>query len=356
MATIKEVAGRARVSVGTVSNVIGGVVAVRGNLKERVVKAMEELDYHPDHNARSLKTRQTKMLGMVISDITNPFFPQLVRGAEDVAVENGYLLVTFNTDDKLEREKQVLSMLRSRRVDGLLLVTAPNGGNVDHIKSALAADIPIVCLDRIPRGLPVDSITVDNLNGAEICVRHLLQLGHTRIATIAGSSDLQTARERLKGYENALRGKGLPVDPVLVREGNFRIDSGYRLGKELCLLSEPPTAIFVANGMMALGVLKAFRELGLECPGDMALAAFDGFPNTEGFRPEITFVSQPSYEMGSKGAQLLIQRIGGQLPARRTHIRLDPELNARESTLEYPRLHTLRAGLPQLTGSRLQSY
>jgi LacI family transcriptional regulator len=214
MATIKEVAKRARVSVGTVSNVIGGVVSVRPKLRDRVVKAMEELDYHPDHNARSLKTGQTQMLGMVISDITNPFFPQLVRGAEDVALENGYLLVTFNTDDRLEREKQVLSMLRARRIDGLLLVMAPNGGDVQHLENALANDIPIVCLDRIPRGISVDSVTVDNIKGAEMCVRHLLQLGHTRIAMVTGSSELQTARERLKGYENALQEKGIKIDPI----------------------------------------------------------------------------------------------------------------------------------------------
>src|SRR5688572_7051401 len=141
MATIKDVARRAKVSVGTVSNVISGLVPVRAKLRERVEKAIGELDYHPNHIARSLKTRQTKMLGMVISDITNPFFPQVVRGAEDAALQQGYLMVTFNTDDQVERERHVLSVLRARRVDGILLVVAPGEGEISHIESTLAADI-----------------------------------------------------------------------------------------------------------------------------------------------------------------------------------------------------------------------
>ena len=259
-----------------------------------------------------------------------------MRGAEDAAGENGYLLVTFNTDDRIEREKQVLATLRARRVDGLLLVVAPNPSGAGHIESTIAANIPVVCLDRTPRGVPVDTITVDNVKGAEICMRHLIQMGHTRVAMITGSPELQNSRDRLRGYENAMRERGLAVDHELIREGDFRIESGYRLGKDLCLLAERPTAIFTASAMMAAGVLKALRELGLECPRDIALAAFDGFPNGEGFRPEITSVLQPCYEMGYKGVQLLIQRIRGQLPARKVHIRLDPELKARESTLQYP--------------------
>jgi LacI family transcriptional regulator, galactose operon repressor len=272
---------------------------------------------------------------MVISDITNPFFPQLVRGAEDAALERGYLLVTFNTDDRVERERQILSTLRARRMDGILLVVAPNAGDAAHIEATIAAGTPIVCLDRVPRGIAVDSITVDNQKGALTCIRHLLQLGHRRIGMLGGSPELQNARDRRRGYEEALREKGLPVDPALIREGDFRMESGYLLGKDLCLSSERPTALFAANAMMAVGVLKALRELGMECPRDIALAAFDGFPNTEGFRPEITSVVQPCYEMGYKGVQLMTERVAGQLPAKKVHLRLQPELRARESTLGY---------------------
>lgn len=336
MATIKEVARRARVSVGTVSNFLGGLVPVRPPLRGRVEKAIRELDYHPNQIARSLKTRQTKMLGMVISDITNPFFPQMVRGAEDATMERGYLLVTFNTDDRPERERQILSVLRSRRVDGILLVLAPNTGDAAHIESAIAAGTPVVCLDRIPRRVAVDSVTVDNVRGAEVCVRHLVQAGHTRIGIITGPLGMHNARGRLRGYRNALRESGLPIDSRLVREGDFRLESGYRLCKDMWLGSARPTALFVSNAMMGVGVLKAFRELGIACPRDIALAVFDGFPGADGFRPEITCVVQPTYDIGYRGAQLAIERIEGKLSPRPRRIRLAPELQVRESTLGYP--------------------
>jgi LacI family transcriptional regulator len=206
------------------------------------------------------------MLGMVIPDITNPFFPLIVRGAEDAALAQGYLLVTFNTDDRVEREEQVLATLRMRRVDGILLVVAPNAAKAAHIEGVVSAGIPIVCLDRVPKGLAVDSVTVDNVRGTEMCVRHLIQMGHTRIGMICGALELQNSRDRLRGYENAFREKGLPLAPELIREGHFRSQSGYRMSKELCLTADGPTAIFVSNGMMALGLPRSLKELAIRVP------------------------------------------------------------------------------------------
>jgi LacI family transcriptional regulator len=334
MATIKEVARRARVSVGTVSNVLTGTVQVSPKLADRVRAAIRELDYHPDHVARSLKIRQTKMLGMVISDITNPFFPQVVRGAEDAALKHGYLLVTFNTDDHVEREKDVLSVLRTRRVDGILLVVAPSGGDVEHIQKTMQAGVRMVCLDRIPPGIAVDSVSVDNVKGANVCVRHLLSMGHRRIAIITGSLDLQTARDRLDGYRQALREARVPVETQWIREGDFRAESGYRLAKDLLLSRQRPTALFVSNGMMCLGVLRALDETGLRCPQDLALASFDDIPLADVFHPHLTAVAQPAYEIGNRGVDLLIQRISEPGPVRKpVHLLLEPELKIRESSM-----------------------
>src|SRR5258708_39656168 len=155
MATIKEVAKKSGVSVGTVSNVLRGSSTVNTEIRERVNKVIRLLDYHPNHAARSLKTSQTQLLGMVISDITNPFFPQLARGAEDAALERGYLVIASNTDDQLEREKRVLGVFRSRRVDGILLVVAPNGGDMEHIRQRIASQDPTVCPDQVAEGLCV---------------------------------------------------------------------------------------------------------------------------------------------------------------------------------------------------------
>lgn len=334
MATIKEVAKLAKVSVGTVSNVLGGSVRVGPAVRDRVLKAIERLDYHPDHFARSLKTRQSHMLGIVISDIGNPFFPQLTRGAEDAAIKHNYLLVTFNTDDQLEREKRVLSVLRSRRMDGILLVVAPNGGQVQHIEKTIAAGIPLLCLDRIIHQLPVSCVAVDNVAGAEMCVRHLLSVGHRKIGMLTGNLQLQNAVERLQGYENALREAQIPIDRDLILEGDFRVEGGYLLTKKMWLGGKKPTALFVSNCMMGLGVLKALREMGVGCPDDVALAVFDEVPGNGSFYPEITTVVQPAYEIGYKGAELLIEQIErGGPDYKPVEIRIQPELRIRESTL-----------------------
>jgi LacI family transcriptional regulator len=332
--TIRDVAKKAGVSVGTVSNVLSGLVAVRPRLYERVQQAIRDLDFHPNTVARSLKTQRTRILGMVISDITNPFFPQLVRGAEEAAAEHGYLLAVFNTDERVEREKQLLSVLRGRRVDGILLVVAPDPGGSTHVESAIHAGLPIVCLDRIPKGISVDSVGIDNTKSAKICVRHLVHTGHTRIGMLNGSMRLQTARDRLRGYELALREAGLPMLPELVRAGEFRLKSGFAMGKELLQLEPRPTAIFASSSSLGLGLLQAISELKIECPRDIALAVFDEIPGTELFRPHVTALSQPAYQIGYQGAKIIIQRIesGHKKP---TRILLEGELRARESTLGY---------------------
>lgn len=333
MATIRDVARQAGVSVGTVSNVLSGAVPVRAALRERICAVMEKLDYHPNLIARSLKADKTKTLGMIISDITNPFFPQLVRGAEDSALQHGYVLITFNTDDRIERERQGLSVLRSRRVDGLLLVVAGQGTDVAHISNIIASGTPIVCLDRVPRGIALDSVTVDNVAGAQVCVRHLISQGHRRIGIITGSLSLQTARERLEGYEAALREASIETAPELIVEGDFRQTSGYRMAKGLLLQHRRPSALFISNGMMTVGAMQALEEMGLNCPSDIAIASFDDIPFAGFFRPHLTAVAQPAYQIGFEGAELLIGRLHGKITARkRVTIRLEPELKIRESS------------------------
>jgi LacI family transcriptional regulator len=332
MATITEVAKRARVSIGTVSNVISGNIPVSEHLKKRVLDAIRALDYHPNHIARSLKVRQTNMLGMVIPDITNPFFPEMMRGAEDAALQKGYLLVTANTDERVEREKSVVSVLRSRQVDGLLIAVAPARGDLAHIRSAVESGISIVCLDRVPPGISLDSVAVDNVKGAQDCVRHLIRSGHREIAIITGSLALEIGQDRLNGYEAALRDAKLPVRQEFILEGDFREESGYRLAKEILIGQRRPTALFISNGVMTLGVLQALDETGVRCPEEIALATFDDLPFGRAFHPHLTAVAQPTYEIGFQGANLLIDRIEGRLSGKPVAIRLASELKIREST------------------------
>jgi LacI family transcriptional regulator len=337
MVTIREVAKKARVSVGTVSNVLSGSESVRPELRRRVEEAMRALDYEPNQIARSLKTRSTKTLGTVVTDITNPFFPQMIRGAEDAALDRGYLLITLNTDDHVDRERRAVTLLRARKVDGILLVMAPDSGDTGHIRAAIDGGTPVVCLDRAPLDSPVDSVCVDNVKGTRMCMHHLLLRGHKRIGMVCGSHDVYTSEQRLVGYRSVLEESGHTFDQSLVCFGDFRLDSGYKMAKELLLRSEPPTAIFAANAMMGFGALKAMQELGLRCPGDIALAVFDDIPFGDVIQPRLTVVAQPAYEIGRRGAQLLIERIEGRASSPDpVVVLLNPELIVRESTASRP--------------------
>jgi LacI family transcriptional regulator len=300
-------------------------------MRARVEAAIRDLDFHPNEIARSLKVNQTYMLGMVVPDITNPFFPQIIRGAEDKALERGFLLVAVNTDEQMGREQRIVSALRSRRVDGILLVPT-RGNGVNHIRGAIESGIAIVCLDRVPAGMKIDAVMLDNVRGAQECVRHLIRTGYRSIAVITGPLALGVARERLRGYEEGLREAGIAISKELILEGDFREASGYRLGKELLLRRARPSAILVSNGVMALGVLQAFEELGVRCPDDIALATFDDLAGDRAFHPRLTVVAQPGYEIGARGATLLMDRIEGKVTKKPSVVRVEPTLIVREST------------------------
>ncbi len=331
MSTIVEVAKRAGVSVGTVSNVIRGNPQVGREYRERVEAAIRELDYHPNEIARSLKVKQTYMLGMVLPDITNPFFPEIIRAVEDQALQRRYLLVTANTDEHIERERNIVSALRSRRVDGLLLASAP-GTDSTHIRKVIDAGISVVCFDRFPVGVKTDTVLLDNVRGGEECVRHLVRSGYRNIAIITGPLELQSAKERLRGYENALDEAGIKTAKELILEGDFREESGHRLAKQLLLRRVRPDSILVCNGVMTLGVLQAFEELGVRYPEDVGLATFDDLAGDRSFYPRLTVVAQPGLEMVARAATLLNDRIERKVSGKPITIRMMPTLIVREST------------------------
>lgn len=331
MATIKEVARRAGVSVGTVSNVLSGLPTVTFDLRERVERAMRDMRYQPSQVARSLKIKQTHTLAMVISDITNPFFPLMVRGAEDAAAERGYMLSIFNTDDDLERERQVCEILGSRRIDGLLLVPALLRGDDAHVERLMQIGTPVVCLDRLPEGLNVDCVLVDNADGVAECVSHLASQGARRIAYLGGERRLYISAERLSGFEEGREAAGLPFEKDLLWEGDFRQESAYRIGLER-LPRLKPDAVFAANIPMALGLLRAMRELSLEAPQDLLLATFDHLEILDSFRPRLTSVAQPSYQIGRMGVERLLERLANR-DAPPLTVRLKTELRIGESSV-----------------------
>lgn len=339
MPTIVEVAKRAGVSIATVSHVIRGTKRVTRDVEERVRTAIRELDYFPNEIARSLKVAQTRMLGMVLPDITNPFFPEIIRGAEDTAFERGYFLVTANTDEQIGRERRIVAALRSYRVGGILLASAP-GNDASHILRLIASGVSVVCLDRPVPGVPTDAVLLDNVRGARECVRHLIQFGHRSIAIITGHLKTQTGQERLQGYEEALREADIPIASRLIFEGDFREESGYQLGRQLLEKPARATAVFVCNGVMTLGLLKAMEVEGVSCPEDLSLATFDDLTIDRTFHPHLTAVVQPGYEMGARAATILMDRIEGKMTGPPNSLRIVPTLVLRESSAVYPRATT----------------
>ncbi|HTS26301.1 MAG TPA: LacI family DNA-binding transcriptional regulator [Bryobacteraceae bacterium] len=333
MPTIKQVADLAGVAVGTVSHVITGSVPVSEPLRLKVQAAIRQLDYHPNHVARSLKTSRTRTLGIIVPDMTIPYFPKVIRGAESAARVRNYSLIAVNSDDSAPRQKELLSLLRSQRVEGILLVMAAAPTPLAQISGIVTAGIGLVCLDRIPDRFPVDSVSVEDVSAAELGVDHLIAMGHRRIATVTGPLSLKNERQRLQGFENALRRAGLKLERELVWHGNLRPEDVETICRER--LADPerrPDAIFSTNGPTGLGVLRALRACSLKTPDDIAFATFDELTVDDLFLPAITTVVQPAYDIGFRAAEILLRRIEEGSKDEKIAIRLPASLKIRDSS------------------------
>jgi len=298
MRTIREVAQRAGVSVGTVSNVLSGAVPVSERLRHRVLQAIQELDYHPNHLARSLKVKQTQMIGMVIRNIADPVIPQMLRGAEDAAWFQNYLLVLLNSNEQPDREQQILRALRTRRVDGILLAT-DSTANRPHIRALSEAGTPVVSLEREIPGLDLDWVGADDAGGAMNCVRHLARQGRRSIGWIHPPAGDLAARERFEGYRRGLQEAGIEFQQALVAEA--------KSATGLFTRNPRPDAVLAADALLVPKLLRALSEHGLRAPDNVAIATFDEPRLCEAL--QVTTVLRPSYEIGFRAMELLIQRI-----------------------------------------------
>lgn len=326
-----HIAERAKVSLGTVSHVINGSAAVREPLRQRVLEAIKALGYQPSQLARGLRRDYTNMIGMIIPDITNPFFPALVRAAEDVAYSHLYRLVLCNSDNDPQKEAFYLSELQSYLPAGLLVIPAA-GSELREPPLRNGRPTPTVCIDRKPEGWKGDMVRAGNEEGAYAATLHLIDHGHRRIATIAGPQHLTNAQERLYGFRRALQEAGLELPAEFVVHGKFDRNSGLEAALRLLRPVSRPTAIFAGNDLMAMGALLAVRELGLRCPEDVSIVGFDNLDTAELLQPSLTTVQQPVYRLGSTATELLIQRITG-LEAAPQEITLETELIRRDSVI-----------------------
>lgn len=327
-ANIYDVAREAAVSVFTVSAVVNKKGQVSAPLMRRVEAAVRKLNYRPNLLARSLANRQTNSIGVVVPDIANPFFPLIVRGAEDTAQQNGYNILLCNSDNQQAKEELYLELLLSKRVDGILLTKA-SGPLSPHLRQWLNdLAVPVVLMMRTCRDLKADAVLTDDFQGAFEAVSHLARVGYRKIALVGGPLNVSSGRTRWQGYRKALKVHGLPYEPALVVEGDYRVDSGERAG--LALLPQRPEGVYVANYMMTVGFMKAAEEMGLRCPEDFGLVSFDDYPWLGCFRPRLSTVDLPKYELGVEAAKLLLDRIKGKSSPAITR-KLKPRLVVRES-------------------------
>src|SRR5437016_6962562 len=330
--TIIDVAQAAGVHPSTVSRVLNGrgELALLPATRQRVLATASRLGYRPSALARSLRLRRTFTLGMLVPNIDNPLFPPIIKGVEDTAHSRGYNLVLCNTEDSSEREDAYLRVLRERQVDGILIASS---FMADSSIAELRRDrFPFVLVNRGGRAADDLAVVVDNQMGVTEAIDHLVALGHVRVGLVAGPQTTMTGQQRLAAAKSAMRRHGIRLDTALVSVAEaFSQEAGYRAARRILFGVQPPTAIFGANDLLALGALRAAREAGLECPEQLSLVGFNDMPLAEFFGPPLTTVHVPQHEMGVRSASLLISQIEGE-PVETKRAVLDAHLVVRGST------------------------
>jgi len=307
MTTIRDVAELAGVSVATVSHVLNNTRTVLPQTRQRVLEAAEALCYQPNDVARSLATRATHVVGILVADITNPFSGMVVRRAEELLAARGYSLIVCNTDEQPDREAHYLKWLLAKRVDGVII--APTGAAQPIFQQYVQRNIPLVFVDRQPPQAYGPVIAIDNVAAGFAATDHLLQLGHRRIGLLTRAPELSTAAGRLAGYRRALAEYGVPLDETLVAFSRYYPGDALDVARQLFAIPQPPTAVVATNHVMTLAALGALQQLGLNCPADVSLVCFDDHPWAPLFTPALTVIRQPIAEMCIRLVEVLMHLI-----------------------------------------------
>ena len=308
MATIKDVAKAAGVSPATVSAVVNGSAYVSPKLRARVLEAVSRLGYAPSQLARNFRRGRSELIAIVAADLSNLFFSRVVCAAETAVAAWGHSLVVFNSDEKPEAEKQILNRVWRLRCEGVILVPV-GGDSTAALRDFEARRVPTVLFGRTVDGARLDSVTIDNVSASFQVTNYLIDLGHVRIGAVTGPMRLSTGRDRFEGMKAAMTAKNLALDPRLVRSGEFREEVAYSAARGMLDEPDRPTALYVANGAMALGVLRAIQDAGLRCPEDVSVASTDNIPGIRGLKPQLTRAEHPIVEMVNEFVRLLMDRI-----------------------------------------------
>lgn len=331
--TIKEIAKLAEVSTATVSKILNKKDSnISEATRQKVLEIVKEYNYIPNTVARSLVTRQTKTIGLVIPDIANPFFPELARGAEDKANESGYNIIFCNTDDDLEKEEKYINMLIEKMIDGIVFTQSAK--RTEGFEKLKLGSTPIVLIDRDMelRGV-VGKVLVDNFTGAYDGVNYLLEKGYRKIAFITGALTTDTSENRLRGYKKALEDFNIPFNEEFVLAGEYRSEWGFSAIKQLSQKEIDFDAVFCGNDLIALSVIKALKDFGKSIPEDVAVLGFDDIYMAKFVEPQLSTIRQPNYEMGYKAVEILVNVLENSTEKNtKTELVLKTELIIRQST------------------------
>lgn len=318
MATIRDVAKLAGVSISTVSLALNETGPVSLETYQKIWAAAQEVGYAPNPLAQSLKSGRSRMIGMIVGDISNPFFGRLLREVERVAIANNHLVIVSDSDGNPDHERAIMDHLSNQRVAGLIL--SPLGRDEAYIQHLRELRMPLVMIDQKLEGVAADFVASDNILASAMLTEHLIRFGHRRIAHIAGIDGLWTAEKRKQGFRDTMRSAGIEPDESLIVDGQYKGEAGYAQAMRLLTRADRPTAIVAANNVMALGALQAMNDLGFRCPEDISLTSIDDVPWGNVIKPRITMVVQPVDDMARIAAEWLIERInardGREIPPR----------------------------------------
>jgi len=332
VATLKDIAEHLGISVSTVSRVINGKGRVGKETKERVLEAIKELNYQPNEIARSLKRQSTQTIGVIVPDISNAFYANVIKGIEKVARENEQSIIVCNSDENITLEEEYVQLLAQKQVIGLIIATV--GGNAEIFKQYRQHELPIVFIDNLPQIEDnYDFVAIDNFNASYKLAEHLIDQGYRNFAIITGPLNQSTAAERLEGFIKCLKDNSIEINKKFMASGEFKLESGYSIMSKWLKEIDKPMALFAANNFLAYGAIKAINESGLKIPDDVAVVCFDAIDATGLMKPQITSVNQPAFEIGTIAASIILRKEKNKKIKAYERVILEPDLVINESSL-----------------------
>ncbi len=332
---IKELADLLGISVTTVSRVLNGKdkdYRISEKTRDKVLHAASKFNFVPNKLARSLKLDKTETIGLIIPDISNPFFADIAKSIEAEARNKGYSIIFCDSMDNIETEEKLLQLLQSQKVDGIIV--APVGTKQEHLVLAYKEGLPIVVIDRFFRNSELPYITSDNYKGAYDAVCYLIEMGHNKIACIQGIHDSLPNIERVEGYKKALKDNSIAFNPAFLLGNSFSKQNGYDIGKKLFSLDKPPTAVFALSNLISLGILEVAGETGKAVPKDFSLISFDEQPYSAYLATPMTTIDQQKHEIGVQAVNFILSCIENKAPEKNFAVRLPTKIIKRNSVLK----------------------